>query len=312
VTGRDPKGMDQMNLVELVDLTHAQDVKLIRAREELRAALAPARREGCSIGLVPTMGYLHEGHLSLLRAARAECDVVVMSLFVNPAQFGPGEDLDRYPRDEDRDLRLAGEVGADFVWAPPVEEVYPEGFATHVEVEGLTEVLCGDPSRRGPEHFRGVTTVVAKLFNSVQPDVAYFGQKDAQQVVAIRRMVRDLDFPVRVEVLPIVREADGLAMSSRNAYLDPRAREQATALSRALRAAEEIASSAGLAAGLGAARAELSAAGIEPEYLEARDAEDLTPVADLAGRTVLIAVAAQVGGARLIDNVLVKPSTNQR
>ena len=312
MTGRDPKGMDQMNLVELVDLTHAQDVKLIRAREELRAALAPARREGCSIGLVPTMGYLHEGHLSLLRAARAECDVVVMSLFVNPAQFGPGEDLDRYPRDEDRDLRLAGEVGADFVWAPPVEEVYPEGFATHVEVEGLTEVLCGDPSRRGPEHFRGVTTVVAKLFNSVQPDVAYFGQKDAQQVVAIRRMVRDLDFPVRVEVLPIVREADGLAMSSRNAYLDPRAREQATALSRALRAAEEIASSAGLAAGLGAARAELSAAGIEPEYLEARDAEDLTPVADLAGRTVLIAVAAQVGGARLIDNVLVKPSTNQR
>lgn len=313
MTGRDPKGMDQMNLLELVDPpTHARDVKLIRAREELRAALAPAHREGCSIGLVPTMGYLHEGHLSLLRAARAECDVVVMSLFVNPAQFGAGEDLERYPRDEDRDLCLAGEAGADFVWAPPVDEVYPQGFATGVEVGGLTEVLCGDPARRGPEHFRGVTTVVAKLFNSVQPDVAYFGQKDAQQAVVVRRMVRDLDFPVRVEVLPIVREADGLAMSSRNAYLDPRAREQATALSRALRAAEEIAPSAGLAAALDAARAELRAAGVEPEYLEARDAEDLTPVAELADRAVLIAVAARVGGARLIDNVLVQPSTNRR
>src|SRR5690349_23200004 len=172
--------MDQMNLVELTDLTHAQDVKLVRAREELRAALAPARREGCSIGLVPTMGYLHEGHLSLLRAARAECDAVVMSLFVNPTQFAPGEDLDRYPRDEERDLRLAAEAGADFVYAPSVEEVYPDGFATQVEVAGeLTGVLDGDPARRGPGHFRGVTTVVAKLFNGVGPDVAYFGQKDA-------------------------------------------------------------------------------------------------------------------------------------
>jgi len=297
-----------MNLVELAEPTHAQNVKLIRAREELRAALAPARREGCSIGLVPTMGFLHEGHLSLLRSARAECDVVVMSLFVNPAQFGAGEDLDRYPRDEERDLQLAGKAGADFVWAPPVEEVYSEGFATHVAVEGLTEVLCGDPSRRGPEHFRGVTTVVAKLFNSVQPDVAYFGQKDAQQAVAIKRMVRDLDFPVRIELLPIVREADGLAMSSRNAYLDPRAREQATALSRALRAAEEVAPVNGLAAALEAARAELRAAGVEPEYLEARDAEDLTPVAELGDRPVLIAVAAQIGGARLIDNVLIQPA----
>ena len=179
------------------------------------------------------MGYLHEGHLSLLRAARAECDLVVMSLFVNPTQFGPGEDLDRYPRDEERDLRLAAEAGVDFVYAPPVEEVYPEGFATAVEVGGpLTEVLDGDPARRGPGHFRGVTTVVAKLFNSVGPDVAYFGQKDAQQAAVIRRMVRDLDFPVRIEVLPTVREADGLAMSSRNAYLDagrPRARRRALA-----------------------------------------------------------------------------------
>src|SRR6478609_728216 len=235
--------MDQMDLVELVDSSHATgDVKLLRAKDELRAALAPVRREGGTIGLVPTMGFLHEGHLSLLRAARAECEVVVMSLFVNPAQFGPGEDLDRYPRNEERDLRLAAEAGADFVYAPPVEDVYPEGFATYVAVDGvLTEVLDGDRSRRGPEHFRGVTTVVAKLFNSVGPDVAYFGQKDAQQAAVIRRMVSDLDFPLRIEVLPTVREPDGLAMSSRNAYLDPSERERATALSRALGAAEEAA-----------------------------------------------------------------------
>jgi pantoate--beta-alanine ligase len=301
--------MDPMNLAELVESPHVQaDVKLIRAKAELRAALALARREGRSIGLVPTMGYLHEGHLSLLRVARSECDLVVMSLFVNPAQFGPGEDLDRYPRDEERDLRLAAEAGADFVYAPPVEEVYPEGFATQVGVEGnLTEVLDGDPYRRGLEHFRGVTTVVVKLFNTVQPDVAYFGQKDAQQVAVIRRMVADLDIPVRIEVLPIVREADGLAMSSRNAYLDPRARDQAAALSRALRAAEETAVAEGLDAALDAAGAELRAAGVEPEYLEARDAETLIPLAEPNGRPVLIAVAAEVGGARLIDNVLIQP-----
>jgi pantoate--beta-alanine ligase len=301
--------MDPMNLLELVDSHATGDVKLLRGKEELRRALAPVRREGNSIGLVPTMGYLHEGHLSLLRAARAECDFVVMSLFVNPAQFGPGEDLDRYPRDEERDLRLAAEAGVDIVYAPPVEAVYPEGFSTRVEVEGdLTAVLDGDPSRRGPSHFRGVTTVVAKLFNSVGPDVAYFGQKDAQQAAVIRRMVRDLDFPLRVEVLPTVREADGLAMSSRNAYLDVDERERATALSRALRVAEEKAPTEGLAAALEAARAELRGAGIEPEYLEARDAEDLTPTAELAGRPVLIAVAAQVGSARLIDNVLIQPT----
>ena len=282
-------------------------VKILRAKDELRDALVEPRRAGRAIGLVPTMGCLHEGHLSLLRAARAECDVVVMSLFVNPAQFGPGEDLDRYPRDEERDLRLAAEAGVDLVYAPPVEEVYPEGFSTRVEVEGLTEVLDGDPARRGPGHFRGVTTVVAKLFNTVGPDVAYFGQKDAQQAAAIRRMVRDLDFPLRVEVLPTVREPDGLAMSSRNAYLGPEDRQRAAALSRALRAAEEGARAGSLEAGIDAARRELAAAGIEPEYLEARDAEELYPVAELNGRPVLVAVAAQVGGARLIDNVLIQP-----
>jgi pantoate--beta-alanine ligase len=307
--GRDPQGMDLMNLAELVESPHAQgDVKLLRAKDELRAALAPARRQGARIGLVPTMGFLHEGHLSLLRAARAECDLVVMSLFVNPAQFGPGEDLDRYPRDEERDLRLAAGVGVDVVYSPPVEAVYPEGFVTSVEVKGgLTDVLEGDPSRRGSGHFRGVTTVVAKLFNAVQPEIAYFGQKDAQQVAVVRQMVRDLDIPVRIEVLPTVREPDGLAMSSRNAYLDPRAREQAAALSRALRAAEAIASTEGLVVALEAARAELRAAGVEPEYLEARDAESLALATELEGRPVLIAVAAPVGGARLIDNVLIQP-----
>src|SRR4051794_37313787 len=298
-----------MDLVELVP-SHAQgDVTLLRGKDELRSALEPARRRAESIGLVPTMGYLHEGHLSLLRAARAECDVVVMSLFVNPTQFGPGEDLERYPRDEERDLRLAAEAGADFVYAPPVEEVYPDGFATQVEVEGeLTGVLDGDTAQRGPEHSRGVTTVVAKLFNAVGPDVAYFGQKDAQQVVVIRRMVRDLDIPVRIEALPTVREPDGLAMSSRNAYLDPDERERATALSRALGAAEASAARGeSLEVALGAARAELRAAGIEPEYLEARDAENLTRVGEPNGRPVLIALAARVGGARLIDNVLIRP-----
>ncbi|HYH53256.1 MAG TPA: pantoate--beta-alanine ligase [Solirubrobacterales bacterium] len=283
----------------------------LRTKAELRAAVADARRAGNTIGLVPTMGYLHEGHLSLIRAARAECGLVVMSLFVNPTQFGPAEDLDRYPRDEQRDLRLAAEAGADLVFAPAVEEVYGPGAATAVEVTGsLTDVLDGDPAHRGPEHFRGVTTVVAKLFNIVDPDVAYFGQKDAQQAVVIRRMARDLDFPVRIEVLPTVREADGLAMSSRNAYLEPADRERATALSRALGAAERGARTGSLGIGLEAARRELAAAAIEPEYLEARDAETLTPVHALEDRPVLVLVAAQVGAARLIDNVLIHPTEN--
>jgi pantoate--beta-alanine ligase len=289
----------------LTEPSHAAGVKFVRAKDELRSTLAAPRAEGRSIGLVPTMGCLHEGHLSLLRAARAECDVVVMSLFVNPTQFGPAEDLDRYPRDEQRDAELAAEAGADLIYAPPVSEVYPEGFATTVEVGGVTEVLCGDPSRRGPEHFRGVTTVVAKLFNTVQPDVAYFGRKDAQQLVAIRRMVRDLDIPVRIEVLPIVREPDGLAMSSRNAYLGAGERERATALSRALREVERMAATEPPPAAVEAGRRVLAEAEIEPEYLEARDAERLAPAESFNGRPVLVAVAARVGRARLIDNVVI-------
>jgi pantoate--beta-alanine ligase len=283
-------------------------VIVARTKRELRDSLQAPRREGRTIGLVPTMGYLHEGHLSLLRAARARCDVVVMSLFVNPAQFGPGEDLDRYPRDEARDLELAEDAGVDVVYAPAGDEVYPEGFATTVAVGGgLTDVLEGAPEHRGASHFHGVTTVVAKLFNTVAPDVAFFGQKDAQQAVVLGRMARDLDFPVQVEVLPTVREPDGLAMSSRNAYLGPEDRERALALNRALRAAESVAASGETRtdAALEAARAELEGAGVEPEYLEARDAETLMPAESLNGRPVLIAVAAQVGPARLIDNTVI-------
>ncbi|MFT3865359.1 MAG: pantoate--beta-alanine ligase [Solirubrobacterales bacterium] len=298
-----------MNSLSGETVSNSAAARVVRGVDDLRAALAPHRREGRTIGLVPTMGFLHEGHVSLLRAARAQCDVVVMSLFVNPTQFGPNEDLDRYPRDEERDLRLAGEAGTDLVFAPVVEELYPDGFASAVEVTGrLTSVLDGDPGRRGPGHFRGVTTIVAKLFNIVGPDVAYFGQKDAQQAAVIKRMVRDLDFPLRVEVMPTVREEDGLAMSSRNVYLEGEDRLRAVAISRALAACEQQALALdSLDAGLAAARIELAAAAIEPEYLEARDAETLEPVEGIADRPVLVAVAAKVGGARLIDNVLIEP-----
>jgi len=277
-------------------------MRTVRTVAELRAALAGRRADG-DIGLVPTMGYFHEGHLSLMRQARADCATVVVSLFVNPAQFGEGEDLDAYPRDEARDAELAAEQGVDLIFAPPVEEVYPTGFDTTVEVHGITEVLCG--AERGPEHFRGVTTVVTKLFNMVGPDVAYFGQKDAQQAVVIRRLVRDLDMPVRIEVLPTVREPGGLAMSSRNAYLDPAERERALALSSALRAADAAvrAGRRDAAAVLAAARRELETRGVEPEYLELRSADDLAPADRVNGRT-LLAVAARVGRARLIDNAI--------
>ena len=289
-------------------------MRIVETKLELREALADPRREGRTIGLVPTMGYLHDGHVALLEAARRDCDVVVMSLFVNPAQFGPGEDLSSYPRDRERDAAVAGEAGVDLLYAPAVDEIYPDGFATTVEVGGLTEILCGDPASRGPEHFRGVTTVVAKLFNTVGPDVAYFGQKDAQQAIVIRRMTADLDFPVGIVVVPTVREHDGLAMSSRNAYLSPADRGRAPALHRALEAAAAAATpGAPTTAAVAAAREELAGAGIEPEYLEVRDASDLAPIESFNGRRALIAVAAQVGAARLIDNVIVETTpTNER
>ena len=280
-------------------------MRTVRTVADLRAALDPERRAGSSIGLVPTMGAFHEGHLSLMRRARATTDVVVVSLFVNPAQFGPGEDLEAYPRDEERDTRLAEMEGVDLLFAPDIDEVYPDGFDTTAAVSGLTETLEGDEAQRGAEHFAGVTTVVAKLFNMVGPDVAYFGQKDAQQALVIKKLVRDLDFPVRIEVCPTVRDEDGLALSSRNAYLSPDERERALALSRALRAAQ-LAVERGTVeatAVVAAAREELDRAGVQPDYLQLRSAGDLTPVERVNGST-LMAVAARVGRARLIDNAI--------
>ena len=280
-------------------------MRSVRTVVELRELLRPERSAGRRIGLVPTMGYFHDGHLSLMRRARSDCDVVVVSLFVNPAQFAAGEDLDAYPRDERRDAELAEAEGVDVLFAPAVEEVYPDGFATAVTVGGLTETLEGDAAQRGAEHFRGVTTVVTKLFNMAEPDVAYFGQKDAQQALVIRRLVRDLDIPVQIEVCPTIRDSDGLALSSRNAYLSPEERERALALSRALRAAEAAVASGTreAAAVVAAARDELDRAGVEPDYLQLRSVTDLSPVERVNGST-LLAVAARVGRARLIDNAI--------
>jgi len=281
-------------------------VRVVRTVAEVRAVVADARSRGEVIGLVPTMGAFHDGHLSLIRRARADGGLVVVSLFVNPTQFGANEDLSAYPRDEARDAELAREAGADILFAPAVHEVYPDGFATSIHVSGITEVLCG--AVRGAQHFDGVATVVAKLFGMVAPDAAYFGQKDAQQIVVVRRLVRDLDIPVRIVACPIVREADGLAMSSRNVYLDPAARAQATALNRALTAAEAAvrAGTTDAATVLAAAHAELAASGIDPEYLELRTPDDLRTVA-VVDRPTLLAVAARVGRARLIDNRILEP-----
>jgi pantoate--beta-alanine ligase len=282
-------------------------MRTVRTILELREVLAGERHAGRSIGLVPTMGFFHEGHLSLMRRAREDCDVVVVSLFVNPTQFGPAEDLETYPRDEARDLAIAEAEGIDMVFAPPTEEVYPSGFDTAVMVGGLTAVLDGHPAQRGPDHFKGVATVVTKLLNIVAPDRVYFGQKDAQQALVVRKLARDLDFPARVEICPTVRDPDGLALSSRNAYLSPEERRRALGLSRALRAAEGCVAEGvtDAEAVLAAARTELDAAGVEPEYLELRSTRDLSEVSRVNG-TTLLAVAARVGRARLIDNTILK------
>jgi pantoate--beta-alanine ligase len=277
-------------------------VTTLRTIAEVRTHVAEARAQGRSIGLVPTMGAFHAGHEALIRAARAGCDEVVVSLFVNPAQFNEPADHDSYPRTEASDAAIAEQLGVDVLFAPPIAEIYPDGFATRVRVGGLSEVLEG--AQRGAGHFEGVCTVVCKLFNIVAPDVAYFGQKDAQQVVVIRRMVRDLDIPVRLEVVPTVREPDGLALSSRNARLDAADRERAIALRRgldAVRAAVEAGEPDPAAAG----RAAMLATGVEPEYLALVDPDTLEPVERVDGR-VLAVVAARVGPARLIDNDLIE------
>ncbi len=277
---------------------------VLRTVVDLRAAVRDGRTRGERTGLVPTMGALHDGHLSLIRRARERCELVVVTLFVNPTQFNDPSDLARYPRDEARDAQLVESAGARVLFAPSVDEVYPRGFSTSVEVADLSRPLEGEA--RGTQHFRGVATVVTKLLAMALPDEAFFGQKDAQQALIIKRLVRDLDLPVRVEICPTVREADGLAMSSRNALLDVASRAKATALSRALFAVErgaaggETQTDAALATG----RTILLGAGIEPEYFAAVDAETLAPVPTFSGAT-LVAIAARVGGVRLIDNVVI-------
>jgi pantoate--beta-alanine ligase len=286
-------------------------VNIVRAVSELRDAVRSARQRDARVGLVPTMGAFHDGHLALMRRARERSGFVVVSLFVNPTQFNDPADLSRYPRDEVRDAELARSVGVDVLFAPSVDEVYPKGFATSVQVARLADPLEG--TMRGPGHFRGVATIVTKLLNMVQPDEAYFGQKDAQQALIIRRLVRDLDIPTHVEICPTVRESDGLAMSSRNVRLDPAARRRAPALYRALRAVEAAVAEGGHDAGraLAAGEAILAEAGIAPEYFAAVSSNTLEPVARITGET-LVAIAANLGGVRLIDNVLVHPGSHER
>lgn len=281
----------------------SQGMFVVGSIHAVREAVGAARRAGATIGFVPTMGAFHDGHLSLMRRARAECGFVVVSIFVNPTQFNEVKDFEGYPRDELRDAAMARGEGVDLLFAPTIAVMYPPGFATAVELSGVTEPLEG--AQRGPLHFRGVATVVSKLFNIVQPDVAYFGQKDAQQALVVRRMVQDLDFPLRVAVCPTVREPDGLAMSSRNVRLSPRERAQALALKRGLdAAAAAIAAGARDRATVERAGTEaMRAAGVEPEYFAAVDATTLQPAVAVRGE-LLLAVAARVGPVRLIDNLL--------
>jgi len=283
-------------------------MKLKKTKREMRDSIARARDAGKTIGFVPTMGALHAGHTSLIAASAADFDFTVISIFVNPTQFGPDEDLGRYPRDLERDLRVAEGAGADLVFAPSVEEVYPPGSTTFVEVQNLGEVLCGAAR---PDHFRGVTTIIAKLLNVVRPDALYLGRKDAQQAIILTRMIRDLDFDVEVRVLPTVREPIGLAMSSRNKYLSAGQHTSTALIFAALVRAGELFESGEREVGrlLAVARGILGLEeNIKVEYLEARDSESLAEVSKVESKT-LLALAARIGDTRLIDNVILDPAT---
>ncbi|KNZ68869.1 pantoate/beta-alanine ligase [Thermincola ferriacetica] len=280
-------------------------MRLLKTIEEAKAYIKEVKTAGRSVGFVPTMGYLHEGHLQLMKVARRECDTVIISIFVNPIQFGVNEDYDKYPRDLTRDCELAASVGVDAVFAPTAAEMYPSGYATFLEVEGLTEKLCG-LSR--PGHFRGVTTVVTKLFNIVQPDIAYFGQKDAQQVLVIKKMVADLNMNLTVKTVETVREADGLAMSSRNTYLNKEERQAALVLYKSLQKARDM-----IRAGerqksrvIAAMEALIKA---EPlariDYVDILSIPDLRDIEELKGE-ILIALAVYIGNTRLIDNFMLE------
>ncbi|MHB9030014.1 MAG: pantoate--beta-alanine ligase [Candidatus Latescibacterota bacterium] len=282
-------------------------IQVITDKETVRKICESNRLAGNRIGLAPTMGALHEGHLSLVRRAAELSDFVTVSIFVNPTQFGPQEDLAKYPRDLEGDVRLLESAGAQLVFAPEADGMYPGGYATWVTVERLTWGLCG-ASR--PDHFRGVATVVAKLFNIVRPDVAVFGQKDAQQAAVIRRMVRDLDMGIAIEIAPIVREPDGLAMSSRNRYLNPRERAEAAVLFRALSAAEELVrggltDAAAVKAKVREIIEQSPVAAID--YVEIADPDDIIPLDAIAG-DALLALAVRIGGTRLIDNTILSPA----
>jgi pantoate--beta-alanine ligase len=281
-------------------------MKICATIPEARVACRDARASRKRLGLVPTMGALHEGHLSLVRAAKAQCDAVAVSIFVNPTQFGPTEDLSKYPRQFDRDRQLLEKEGIEILFAPSVDEIYPDGAVTWVLVEGLSEKLDG---RSRPGHFRGVTTIVAKLFNIIEPDAAFFGQKDAAQLAVIRSMVWDLNFPVEIVACPIMRESDGLAMSSRNAYLNREERGRALVLQRSLQQVQrEFQNGERIAARLIASAKEVFAR--EPQvvldYFEIVDPDTLDPVERVSQKT-LVAVAAYVGSTRLIDNIVLEP-----
>src|ERR1700726_1481725 len=282
-------------------------MKICATISKTRAACRDARSGRKRLGLVPTMGALHEGHLSLVRAAKARCDAVAVSIFVNPTQFGPTEDLSKYPRQFDRDCQLLEKEGIDILFAPSVDEIYPHGQVAWVLVEGLSEKLDG---RSRPGHFRGVTTIVAKLFNIIEPEAAFFGQKDAAQLAVIRRMVEDLNFPVEIVACPIVRESDGLALSSRNSFLDPQQRKKALVLHRSLeQVQQEFQAGERIAAKLISAAREVFTR--EPQvaldYFEIVDPDTLDPVERIAQKT-LVAVAAYVGSTRLIDNTVLNPN----
>ncbi len=278
-------------------------MKVVSSADQVRAAVRTAKSQQQRIGFIPTMGALHQGHMSLIRTARQQCQFVVASVFVNPTQFGPNEDFKSYPRDLNRDRQMLEAEGVSLLFAPGVEEMYPGGANTFVVVEGMSDKLCGGTR---PGHFRGVTTVVSKLFNIVEPDVAFFGQKDAAQAAIIRRMVRDLKFDVQIVVCPIVREADGLAMSSRNAYLNPSERRQALVLFRALSHVQTLADQgeAGAAKLIAAAKSVIAEeAAVRLDYVEAVNPESLDPVSNVSNGA-LVAIAAFVGKTRLIDNIV--------
>jgi pantoate--beta-alanine ligase len=288
-----------------------ETMQILRRVEETRSFSRSSKREGRSLALVPTMGYLHEGHLSLIRTARRTASSVMVSLFVNPTQFAPGEDLDRYPRDFERDSALCRQEGVDALFAPESTEIYPDGFSTKVSIQGpLTEGLCG---ARRPGHFDGVATVVAKLFAICEPDLAVFGQKDAQQVAVVRRMVQDLNLPVQIVVEPIVREGDGVAMSSRNVYLTPEERAQAPILHRALETAQRLAL-AGESNPSAILHEVTRVLGSSPlarlDYAEIVDPETMAPVQTLSG-DALLAMAVFFGSTRLIDNAVLKQTAKQ-